>query len=919
MRHHTRARSARRQSQTPADNEARTEARRLAELLDVAQDFGRVGVWERDVATGKGRWDPRVFEFFGLDPAKGTPSFQDGVQRIHPDDRSLVKYHESLDQAGNYSQRFRIVRPDGSLRVVQSLWRVLNSAAGVPARVVGVMVDDTEVYELARALNETSSQLELAVNLGNIAIWRQDLVTGRFHSVAKAFELLGREPRSEGLSNEELRALVHPDDLAQIDATNPAAFDSAQPVDQEIRYRHADGTWRCLLTRRVVRRNAKGVATELVGVALDVTQRVEKSRHAAELAKRLEVATSAAELGVWSRDSHSLSGEWNAQMFRLFDRDPRLGVPTREEWLLLMHPDDRPFMSLAKDQLMQSSDAAMEHEFRVIRKNGELRWIAQRARREVIDGRTLLLGVSMDVTARVRAEAALRTVNERVALAARSIGLGTWEWNIVTGAATWDDAMFTLRGLAVRATAPTEAQRLAMAHPDDRARVAHGLRDAVLSRLPVANEFRVVWPDGTVRWLATRATPIREADGRVLRYIGVDWDVTERVNAEAARQEGLIAQRESAAKSEFLARMSHELRTPLNAVLGFAQLLQRDQDRGLPVQRAHIDHIRIAGDHLLALIDDVLDLSSLQSGQLKLDLQSLLVADVVAEVLPMVEPLARLHGIAVHTGSVAGSVRADRTRLRQVLINLLTNAIKYNRAQGEVRVDTRLADDGLTLRVSDTGRGLTPEQIGQLFEPFNRLGLERESIEGTGIGLAIVKALVDGMQGSIRVTSQAAQGTVFEVTLPGASTHPRTDAPHSTDAFSSGTGGSRWQILYIEDNPVNVLLVEELVASRSDLAIVSVGTGAEGVSRARMLRPDLVLVDMQLPDFDGFEVLRRIRSHAETASLNCIALSANAIAEDIALALQAGFSDYWTKPINLRGFLASLEAIFPTRSPDAGT
>ena len=672
------------------------------------------------------------------------------------------------------------------------------------------------------------------------------------------------------------------------------------------RLRTADGTEVQVRARRMRVGGAAGAELAIVCVLEDLSAQHE-TRRAAELSKRLDVAANAAEVGIWSRDVESQAGEWNSQMFRLFDREPSLGVPSREDWLMLMHPDDRLRISQARDELMLTRSGTVEHAYRVVRPSGELRWITQRARLESLDGCRLILGVSMDVTARVRGEAALRTSNERAGLAARATGMGSWEWNTATGASVWDDAMFTLRGLVPRAVAPGADERLAMVHADDRAQTDDVLRDAVLSRQPAAQEFRVVWPDGSVRWLASRATPMPEEDGRILRYIGVNWDVTERMTAEAARQDSVIAKRKSEAKSAFLARMSHELRTPLNAVLGFAQLLQLDHDRGVPVQRAHIDHVRTAGDHLLSLINNVLDLSSLESGELRIELTPVQVADVVAEVLPMLEPLARRHGIVVHAEALAGSVRADRMRLRQIVINLLSNAIKYNRAQGEVRLETQPAAGAVVLRVSDTGRGLTPEQIEQLFEPFNRLGLESENIEGTGIGLAIVKALVDHMRGSIHVSSKVGQGTVFEVCLPVA-TEPGPAASGDTENARKG------RILYIEDNPVNVLLVEELVASRDDLSILSVGTGAEGVSHARRLQPDLVLVDMQLPDFDGFEVLRRLRAQPETAALTCIALSANAMPEDIALALKAGFSDYWTKPINLRMFLTSLEAVFPKRT-----
>ncbi len=767
------------------------------------------------------------------------------------------------------------------------------------------------VSELARAFNETSEQLRLAVDLGNIAIWRQDLRTRRFHYNYRAFQVLDIAPRPEGLSQEEVRNLIHPDDLPRVLATADLALGSRVPIDIEARYRRSDGSWRHVLTRRMLRRDAEGQPIEVVGVALDVTDQVENSRSANELAQRLRIATDSAGLGVFSRDPNTERGEWNAEMFRIMGRDPALGVPSRDDWVeTIIHPDDRPAMRVARESLLRSAQAHREEQYRIVRPDGEVRWLMNRARRVDDNGQAKIYGITIDVTDRVLTEAALRSANERVALTARSVGMGTWEWDPAGGDTIWDDAMFRLRGREPQALPPAPAARYAMAHPEDRDIVEATLRDAAAHGRSAAYEFRVVWPDGTVRWLASRSTPVPGADGRRLRYIGVNWDVTDRVTAEAERREKIIAQRESEAKSQFLARMSHELRTPLNAVLGFAQLLQLDDGRStMAEQRTRVDHIRSAGEHLLALINDVLDLSSLETGNVRFEMQPVHLDDLVAEVLPLVMPLARSFGIAMLVGEVGGVAWGDRTRLRQVLINLLSNAIKYNRPGGEAHIDSSVGSAGVTLRVRDSGRGLNAEQRSHLFEPFNRLGIEREGIEGTGIGLAIVKALVDRMQGSIAVSSEPGVGTVFEVSLPqreGVALTAWRAPPMPVPANRLDLTG---QLLYIEDNPINVMVVEELVASRSGLAIASEPTGERGVARARELRPDLILVDMQLPDFDGFEVLRRLRAQPETQATPCVVLSANAMPEDIARALAAGFAEYWTKPIDFSGFLASLDTL----------
>ncbi len=286
----------------------------------------------------------------------------------------------------------------------------------------------------------------------------------------------------------------------------------------------------------------------------------------------------------------------------------------------------------------------------------------------------------------------------------------------------------------------------------------------------------------------------------------------------------------------------------------------------------------------------------------------------MAETLPLVARQARQRKVRLRSGALAGLAWADATRLRQVLLNLLTNAVKYNREGGQVLVEAEPLDGAVLLRVTDTGRGMSPAQLQLAFEPFNRLGVENEGIEGTGIGLAIVKALVGRMGGTVHARSTPDAGSVFEVRLPAAAA-PAAAAPapasHGAVVLPAVRPlGRPARLLYIEDNPVNLLIVQELLAPHPHLQLDSAIDGLSGVSQARSGRPDLVLVDMQLPDIDGHEVLRRLRADAATADIPCISLSANAMPDDIERALQAGFADYWTKPLDLRRFVAALEAIF---------
>jgi PAS domain S-box-containing protein len=762
--------------------------------------------------------------------------------------------------------------------------------------------------------------LQLAVSLSRIGIWRQDLHTGLVTCNAQARDLFGMDPEVHCAPMPEIRALVHPADMALVVRAAERSLLNPGPTDIQARYPRRDGAgWRHVLTRRVLERDASGQAVAFVGVALDVSERTEEAARAQDLSDRLELATTGAWIGVWSRDVGNGSGEWSDRMFEIYGRDPAKGVPSHADWVPLVHPDDMDRMARNREHLLANDEGILEQEFRVIGDDGRVRWVGNWARLELRAGRSVIVGIAMDVTERVNSAAALRGAHERADLAARGAGMGTWEWNVVDNTAVWDDTMFVLRGLAPRAEALDEAERMAIAHPDDRERVSTLLRAAVATGETANYEFRVVWPDGSVHWLASHSTPVFDDDGAVRRHIGINWDITETHEAAQARREREIAQRESQAKSVFLARMSHELRTPLNAVLGFAQLLQLDADPLTEAQRSKVAHIRTAGEHLLSLINDVLDLSSLDSEHRRPQSQATTVHDLVTQALPLIHASALQRDIALHIGPLPGVVQVDPMRMRQVLLNLLSNAVKYNRASGEVWVSSH--DDGSTVRIEvrDSGLGLSEAQRMHLFEPFNRLGAESTGVEGTGMGLVIAKAMVEHMAGRIEVCSTPGAGSSFALVFDTPSGTLQAHPPPPEAANPSVRPRARGRLLYIEDNEVNVLVFEELVRSRSDISVHSAPTAALGVAHALSQPPDLVVIDMQLPDGSGFDVLRALHADPRTRCIPCVALSANALPEAITAARSAGFAEYWTKPLDFARFEVAMQRWFAGshRPPDA--
>jgi signal transduction histidine kinase/CheY-like chemotaxis protein len=369
------------------------------------------------------------------------------------------------------------------------------------------------------------------------------------------------------------------------------------------------------------------------------------------------------------------------------------------------------------------------------------------------------------------------------------------------------------------------------------------------------------------------------------------------------------------AKSAFLSSMSHELRTPLNAILGFAQILTSDNlPSTLEQKKEFANHILKAGRHLLTLINEILDLAKVESGTLTLSMEPVALKDTLAECRSMVEPIAASRGVRVLFPDVDGAVvLADRTRLKQVLLNLLSNAVKYNREAGAVVVTCeQTAPARVRLSVQDTGHGLTPEQVGSLFQPFNRLGQEAGAQEGTGIGLVVTKRLIELMGGDIGVTSSPGVGSVFWIEL--ATTSPLTSAlpervevqPHAAPPVARE--GEPDLLLYVEDNPANLRLVEEIVRFRPDLRMLSAPDGHLGLQLARAHRREVILMDLNLPGMSGIEVLRQLRADPETAAIPVIALTANAMPRDIERGRAAGFHRYLTKPIEIDKFTEAIDS-----------
>ena len=367
----------------------------------------------------------------------------------------------------------------------------------------------------------------------------------------------------------------------------------------------------------------------------------------------------------------------------------------------------------------------------------------------------------------------------------------------------------------------------------------------------------------------------------------------------------------SKAKSDFLSRMSHELRTPLNSILGFAQLLALDE--GIEGERAEeVSMILKGGRHLVTLIDEVLDIARIESGRLTVSLEPVAVPEVIDEVLEMMRPLADRRALHVSTEMTAAKDRfvlADRQRLKQVLLNLLSNAVKYNHEGGSVTCTAEAVDSRLRVSVADTGPGIPPDMQDRLFAPFERLGAELTDVEGSGVGLALSRYLTEAMGGDLGVTSEPGSGSTFwvelDLTEAGTERPPRAFEPGEIPPPERRTGDLT--ILYVEDNLTNLQLVDRLIARRPATSMLSALQGSLGLELARSAQPDLILLDVNLPDISGSEVLRALKSDEATAGIPVVMLSADATPSQISLLLEAGARAYLTKPIDVREFYRTLD------------
>lgn len=663
----------------------------------------------------------------------------------------------------------------------------------------------------------------------------------------------------------------------------------------------------------------KGKPYKYVSARTDVTSVIQSE-------ERLERSQEFANIGTWDWNIENGNLFWSERIWPLFGYKKEVTETTYDNFMAAIHPDDRQSVSDAVTNCVEKG-AAYNIEHRVVWSDGSIHWLHERGDVERNkNGKPLhMLGVVQDITVRKQASIALVERDRQLQEAHSMAHIGNWQANFVTNELNWSDEIFHIFGYEPGSIEISVDIFRAAVHPDDLNAVLEsekrseetGVHDVV---------HRIVRPDGVIRHVHELAKAELDSENNVIRLSGTVQDITVSVEA----QQALIQAREEAedanrAKSQFLSSMSHELRTPMNAIIGFGQLLKMEMDPPLTEsQEENVTEIVKAGEHLLQLINQVLDLARIEAGHIDLSIETVALGEIVSASLQLMMPLAQRRGIEItitQNGegvSLAAlltqehAVKADRTRLKQILLNLLSNAVKYNNENGTITISCDFSKNNLArISISDTGEGLTLEQQGKLFKAFNRLEAGKSDVEGTGIGLVITKNIVELMGGNIGVDSEVGKGSTFWFELPCDNLRSEQKIKNNNNSMPSALSASEneYTVLYIEDNPANLRLVSRLLGRLNNIHMWSAHEPLLGLELAAEHKPDLILLDINLPGMDGFEVLKILRQQETTRNTPVIAISANAIPSDIKKGMDAGFDDYVTKPININDFLHSVNNV----------
>jgi len=790
--------------------------------------------------------------------------------------------------------------------------------------------DVTKRLTIERTLMRTQERLARAQKLAGIGSWTFDIASGTFWLSDEYYRIAGYEPGGFEPTRENIIGCIHPVDRDSIHVKAAIESSRDEPVIQELRIQRPSKEIRYVVSRYQVERDTEGNPKFFEGTIQDITETRVFEQEIIRRTAFLEAEMKSSRMGLCLMDENANIVFANQLMLDLWQADlvevQQWTFADRIRRLSMRMKDPEAFIAESKRLHM---DTTIDRITEIEMLDGR---IFERTSSPVVGSNGQNLGLVLMITDVTEMKRALRTAQDSEASIRHmmeSIPHLVWVGNP-------DGSNEYVNQNWIKYTGLTQEQSsgfkwFEVIHPDDlEEKKAHWI-EAGGRGSSLDLECRIRDKDGNYRWYRIAGVPFSDADGKNVKWFGTCTDVHERhlvesdleqrveertAQLELTNHELADAKREAdsanAAKSEFLSRMSHELRTPLNSILGFGQILEMSEGR--EYKGDAVQYILKGGRHLVGLIDEILDISRVESGHIELELRPVRLADIVADTFKLMQPFADERGITMITQCAPGHpefAMADPQRLRQILLNLASNGIKYNRPQGSLTFSCcRVGTDRLQIQVRDTGNGLSEEQMGRLFRPFDRLGAERSSIEGTGLGLVLCQKLAEAMQGSLSVTSTQGFGSVFSVEL-GLGEEPTIPSITTQDPATLTAKPSlrKHKILCIEDNPSNLQLIEAIFSQRPNIELLESIQGRIGIDLARQHCPSVILLDIHLPDISGHEVLKSLKENPETSSIPVIAVSADATDAQIDRIMALGATRYLTKPIDVSKFIGTVDEI----------
>ncbi len=867
------------------------------------------------------------------DEVMATPDFW--MRHVHPEDvPKILDAMGHLFEQGWLQLEYRFRHRNGHPVWLQDELVLLRDEAGQPVEIVGYFTDISDRKQAEVDRHNLADRLSLALQSVALGTWEWDLINEAFWD-ERTCAIYGLQGLDRPVTYADWRACVHPEDLAWVEAALQTAAQGGEQFNVEFRiYRHSDHALRWVQGIALLQRDGQGQPTRMVGINCDISDRKAAENALKESQQLLQTILDTVPIPIFWKDQQSVYRGANAiaaQVLGLMCPEDCIGytddhLPWEPELAQMFQREDQVIMATGQSRLHQ-----IHH---VWLKNGLELWLdlskvpLRNAAGDIIG----VLGTAQDITDRKQAEIERQNLSDRLSLAVQAGAIGIWHWDLADDL-FWDEQICRIYGLTVADQSTPWQVWLDQVHQEDRDRV-EGLLQAAIEGAPYTGvEFRIWRTDGALRWIQSFALVQRDENGQPIGMVGINQDITDRKQAELelqrTNQELAHATR---MKDEFLATMSHELRTPLNAILGMTENLQEAVFGPINAsQHAALDTIDRSAAHLLALINDILDVAKIESGHLQLDLVPTEVASLCQASLSFIRQQARHKNLQLisHIPDDLPAVEVDQRRIQQVLINLLNNAVKFTPAGGQitlaVTLDASTAAPVLRWTVTDTGIGIAPDQIACLFRPFIQVdsALNRQ-YEGTGLGLALVKRLVELHGGTVSVTSEVDVGSCFAFTLPvpllaaAVITPSDTHVAAETERSPATPTVRSPRILLAEDNADNIeTFTAYLEAKGFDLQVAQDGEAAIALAVADP--PDLILMDIQMPKMDGLEAIRRLRMLPLLAQVPIIALTAFAMSQDRDRCLVAGANDYLSKPVNLKHLIQVIHSWLTPTTETAST